>query len=109
MADGKDLHAQRLRFRRGLAREAVLYWFRPARRWPVVNSWAEQLLRIRAALEGRPQYAFVRLSAPSSGTPSSDLAEFAVAIAPAIRSVVDRVGTPAPERAHGEPGGSMRR
>jgi len=93
MEDGKDLHAQQLRFRRGLAREAVLYWFQPARRWPF-SGGAEQLLRIRDALDGRPQYAFVRLSAPSTGTPGSDLAEFAVEIAPAIRSLVDRVGTP---------------
>jgi EpsI family protein len=93
MEDGKDLHARRLRFRRGLAREAVLYWFQPARRWPV-SSGIEQLMRIRDALEGRPQYAFVRLSAPSSGTPASDLAEFAVEIAPTIRGLLDRVGTP---------------
>ena len=96
MKDGKDLHAQRLRFSRGLAREAVLYWFQPAQRWPV-NAGAEQLLRILDALEGRPQYAFVRLSAPSTGTSGSDLAEFAVEIAPAIRGLVDRVGTPALE------------
>jgi EpsI family protein len=97
MEDGQDLHAQRLGFRRGLAREAVLYWFQPARRWPVVNNGAEQLLRIIDALEGRPQYAFVRLSAPSTATPGSDLAEFAVEVAPAIRGLVDGVGTPALE------------
>jgi EpsI family protein len=96
MEDGKDLHAQQLRFSKGLAREAVLYWFQPARRWPV-NRGAEQLLRILDALEGRPQYAFVRLSAPSTETPGSELAEFAVEIAPAIRSLVDGVGTPALE------------
>jgi hypothetical protein len=107
MKDGKDLHAQQLRFSKGLARQAVLYWFQPARRWPV-NMGAEQLLRILDALEGRPQYAFVRLSAPSTGTSASDLAEFAVEIAPAIRGLVDRVGTPALERAHDRPGGSTR-
>jgi EpsI family protein len=96
LEDGQDLHAQRLRFRRGLEREAVLYWFQPARRWPV-SGGIEQLLRIRDALEGRPQYAFVRLSAPSTETSGSDLAEFAVEIAPAIRSLVDGVGTPALE------------
>jgi EpsI family protein len=93
MEDGKDLHAQQLRFSKGLAGQAVLYWFQPARRWPGTGG-TEQLLRIRDALEGRPQYAFVRLSAPSTGTPGSDLVEFAVEIAPAIRSLVDRVGAP---------------
>lgn len=107
LGEGNELHLQQLIFRRGLAREAVLYWFQPARRWPV-NMAAEQLLRILDALGGRPQYAFVRLSAPATETPGSDLAEFAVAIAPAIRSLVDRVGTPALERAHVEPGGSTK-
>ncbi len=96
MEDGQDLHAQRLMFRRGLALEAVLYWFQPARRWPV-SGGIEQLLRIRDALVGRPQYAFVRLSAPSTENPGNDLAEFAIEIAPAIRSLVDGVGTPALE------------
>ena len=47
------------------------------------------------AIAGRPQYAFVRLSARSDGNPvaAADLAEFAVGIAPAIRGVVERVGT----------------
>ncbi len=94
LGGAQELRAQHLSFHRGGAREAVLYWFQPAERWPL-DAGAEELRRMLDAVAGRPQYAFVRLSAPSDGSPvaAADLAEFAVGIAPAIRGVVERVGT----------------
>ncbi len=94
LGGAQELRAQQLSFHRGGAREAVLYWFQPAERWPL-DAGAEELLRMLDAVAGRPQYAFVRLSARSDGSPAAadDLAEFAVGIAPAIRGVVERVGT----------------
>lgn len=41
----------------------ALYWFQPAGRWPGTQAW-EQVARIGDSLAGRPQFAFVRLSAP---------------------------------------------
>jgi EpsI family protein len=92
LRDGDTLHAQELAFHRGQARQAVLYWFQPAARWPTASA-AEELLRVLDAVAGRPQYAFVRLSAPSDESPDAgrDLAEFAVGIAPAVRELTERL------------------
>ena len=72
--------------------EAVLYWFQPAERWPGQLA-VEELLRVLDAIAGRPQYAFVRLSGPSDASPTADedLAEFAAAIAPSIRTLVEAI------------------
>ena len=90
LVDGNTLATRRLEAHHGLARESVLYWFQPAKRWPVQTA-KEQFLRILDAARGRPQYAFVRLSGPTDGTPTAvrDLAEFAAEIAFSIRTLVD--------------------
>lgn len=78
----------------GSRREDVLYWFQPAERWPQVAA-AEELRRIVDAIAGRPQYAFVRISGPSDGSPATteDLTEFASEVAPIVRAVVDGIGS----------------
>ncbi len=80
----KMLDAQHLN-----ARETVFYWFQPAERWPA-SAAVEQLMRIVDAVVGRPQYAFVRLSAPGVAGPDTarDLAEFATRIAWPVRVAV---------------------
>ena len=75
--------------------ELVLYWFQPAHRWPVAAS-PEHLLRILDRFEGRPQYAFVRLSTDlgtrgdgSRADAEALLARMAIEAAPWIRKAVD--------------------
>ncbi len=92
--DGGTLHAQQLEFHQGNAREMVLYWFQPAERWPV-GAAGEQLLRVMDALRGRPQYAFVRLSArlggADNGATARDIEAFAAHAAPQIRRAVEQL------------------
>ena len=92
LADARSLRSRLLDFHKENLKEVVLYWFQPAGRWPT-RAAAEELLRIFDAAAGRPQYAFVRLSAASDGNPgvSRDLAEFAAEIAPAVRTAVERI------------------
>jgi EpsI family protein len=94
------LRTKRLEAHLGSAREAVLYWFQPAKRWPAPVA-VEELLRVVDAVAGRPQYAFVRLSAPSDGGDEAvrDLAEFAALIAAPIRGYVESGSFAAPARA----------
>ena len=94
LADGDMLLTRHLETHQGLAKESVLYWFQPARRWPA-RAAREQLLRVLDASRGQPQYAFVRISGPSDGGPTAvrDLAEFTAQIAASIRTAVDEVGT----------------
>jgi EpsI family protein len=91
------LRAKLLDAHHGTSRQAVLYWFQPAGRWPA-GATAEQVLRIFDAMAGRPQYAFVRLAAPVDGhlDGERDLAEFAARVARPIRAALeaDRGGTP---------------
>jgi EpsI family protein len=89
VGDSETMQAKLLDAHRGVSNEAVLYWFQPAGRWSA-GGVAEELLRILDAAAGRPQYAFVRLSAPSDGSPvaARDLAEFAAGVASTIRAVV---------------------
>jgi EpsI family protein len=84
------LRTKRLEAHRGSAKEAVLYWFQPADRWPVDEA-GEQLLRVWDAMRRRPQYAFVRISAPTDGGEAAarDLAEFAERIAEPVRDFVE--------------------
>ena len=91
---GDTLLARRLEAHLGLAKESVLYWFQPAKRWPAQPA-TEQVLRVLDAARGRPQYAFVRISGPTDGGSAAvrDLAEFAAEIAASIRAVVDEVGS----------------
>lgn len=86
------LWARQLQVHFGIARQAVLYWFQPSKRWPA-RAAVEQVRRLLDAVAGRPQYAFVRLSGPSDGRPAAaeDLAEFAAEIAPAIRTAVEEI------------------
>ncbi len=86
----------------GNAQQAVLYWFQPAERWPASPA-AEQLMRIVDAVLGRPQYAFVRLSAPRDAGPDAarDLAEFAKRIAWPVRVAVSGALDPEAPRTDG--------
>ncbi len=91
--DGEErLRAKLLDAHRGLETEAVLFWFQPARRWPASGA-LEELLRLADALGRAPQYAFVRLSAPSEGRPVAvhDLLEFAGLLAPSVRATVEEI------------------
>ena len=90
LAGSETLRTKRLEAHLGSEKEAVLYWFQPALRWPAPAA-GEQLLRIVDAVSGSPQYAFVRLSGPSdgSGDAARDLAEFAAGIAAPIRMFVE--------------------
>jgi len=90
LASDVKLHAKLLDVHKGAEREAVLYWFQPAGRWPGPAS-VEQLVRIFDAVAGRPQYAFVRLSARwASGLPAPEpeLADFASQIAWPVRDAL---------------------
>jgi EpsI family protein len=74
--------------------ELVLYWFQPARRWPA-HGVRELVLRMLDRLQGRPEYAFVRLSTqidrydPTS-RPAAEkrLERLAAELAPWVRRVV---------------------
>jgi len=81
-----------LHVQRGNEKEVVLYWFQPARRWPERGA-LEQLFRVFDAVVGRPEYAFVRLSAPAAPGEDStrDLLELAGEAADEIRRMVERV------------------
>jgi EpsI family protein len=94
LVDGDTLTTRHLEAHQGLAKESVLHWFQPAKRWPA-QATAEQLLRVLDAARGRPQYAFVRLSGPTDGGPTAvqDLAEFAGEVAASVRAVVDEAGS----------------
>ena len=90
LANGEKLNAKLLDAHKGAEREAVLYWFQPAGRWPELAA-VEQLVRIFDALAGRPQYAFVRLSrkwASGLPAPEPDLADFASQIAWPVRDAL---------------------
>jgi len=93
------LRAKLLDAHRDLEKEAVLYWFQPAGRWPAQGA-LEEILRIGDAIGGRPQYAFARLSAPAGDrVPASteeDLVEFARLVAPTIRENVERLAAVRP-------------
>lgn len=93
------LRAKVLEAHRGQEKEAVLYWFQPAGRWPAHGA-LEEILRIGDAMRGAPQYAFVRLSAPTSdraqGATEEDLVEFARLVAPAIRESVEGIASTRP-------------
>jgi EpsI family protein len=104
LGSSATLRTKRLEAHRGSAKEVVLYWFQPAKRWPAPDV-GEQLMRVVDAVSGRPQYAFVRLSGPTDGgsTATRDLAEFAERIALPIRVFVDNddsEGFPDQERDH---------
>ena len=91
--DEETLTTKLLATQNGSRREEVLYWFQPARRWPA-TAMSEELLRVVDAVAGRPQYAFVRLSGPAGGDQMpEDLSAFAAEIAPAVRAVVDSIGS----------------
>jgi EpsI family protein len=94
LVDGDTLTTRRLEAHLGLAKESVLYWFQPAKRWPA-QSATEQLLRVLDAVRAHPQYAFVRISGRTDGGPTAtrDLAEFAAEIAASVRAVVDELGS----------------
>jgi hypothetical protein len=90
MPGEEELVVQELEVQQAAARERVLYWFQPARRWSS-GLLPEELLRIGDAALGRPQHAFVRLSAPLGGGAEveSDLIELAREAALAIRGQLD--------------------
>lgn len=95
LADGKSLSAKLLAATLGPQEELVLYWFQPAGRWPR-RTPVELALRGIDALEGRSQYAFVRLSTriasadrDQRSAAEARLVEAARALAPAVRAAVD--------------------
>jgi EpsI family protein len=94
-ADPQILRAKLLEAHHGLDREAVLYWFQPAGRWPAVGA-VEEILRVGDAVNGTSQYAFVRLSTPYGDDASAahDLLEFARLLAPSVRARVDSLSAP---------------
>jgi EpsI family protein len=94
-ADPQILRAKLLDAHHGLDREAVLYWFQPAGRWPAVGA-VEEILRVGDAVNGTSQYAFVRLSTPYGDDASAahDLLEFARLLAPSVRARVDSLSAP---------------
>jgi len=96
-----QIAATQLEAHLGVQYQTALYWFQPAARWPM-SSAVEQLMRIYDAITGRPQYAFVRFTAPSSQKESAidDLAAFASQIAPAIRAAVEQPHDAAGESPH---------
>ena len=100
LADSETLRTKRLEAHLGPLKEAVLYWFQPAARWPAPEA-GEELLRVVDAVNGRPQYAFVRLSGPSDGSDAAarDLAEFAALVAFPIRAYVESGGSRPPQGA----------
>jgi len=106
LANGESLHAKLLDVHLGTDRQAVLYWFQPAARWPATAA-IDQFLRILDAIAGRPQYAFVRLSIPAGGSaaePERDLAAFAEEIAWPVREALDGSHPTGPDRqASGDP------
>ena len=91
------LEARLLRAHKEALHEEVLYWFQAAHRWPRRPA-IEQLLRIRDAAYGQPQYAFVRLSAATAPgmTLEPGLIAFAGHVAPAIRRSVEQVRSESP-------------
>jgi EpsI family protein len=90
------LRAKLLEAHLGSYQQKVLYWFQPAARWPQ-GAAVEQLVRIVDAVANRPQYAFVRLSAPEGEAHDAvaDLAEFAARIAWPVRNGLDGAGVDA--------------
>ena len=90
LEDFAVVHAAALRVHHQRRRQSVLYWFQPAGRWPEPPA-LDQLYRVFDALVGRPQYAFVRLSAgeDDAGQADADLAEFAALAAPSLRAAVE--------------------
>jgi EpsI family protein len=96
-ADAPALRAKLLDAHRGLEREAVIYWFQPAGRWPASGA-LEEILRLADAVRATPQYGFVRLSAPTENRPEAaqDLLEFAGLLAPSVRGAVETLHPPAP-------------
>ena len=90
---GERFAATRLNVHKGSEKRSVLYWFQPADRW-TRGTIVEEALRIVDAVRGRPQYAFVRISAAASSSqhPKDPLVEFARIVAPAIRQSVDNHG-----------------
>jgi EpsI family protein len=96
LADGETLRVQQLDARNESSRQTVVYWFQPAERWPT-SAALEELWRTFDAVAGRPQYAFVRLTAPDllRRVAADDLAESAALIARPVRSAVEGDGEPA--------------
>lgn len=90
LGEAGSLRARELALQQAGQESAVLYWFQPAGRWPVAAA-LEELLRLYDAVTGRPQYAFVRISGRTAAGPESaaQLADFARALAPAIRTEVE--------------------
>ena len=83
------LVATQLDLQQGHLEQVALYWFQPAERWPVAYV-PEQVLLVLDALAGRPQYAFVRLSAPSArGGTVEDLSAFASGISWPVRRALE--------------------
>jgi EpsI family protein len=89
LSNQETLRVKLLDAQQSRSQQAVLYWFQPAQRWPA-SAAVEQLVRVFDALAGRPQYAFVRLSAPRGQGPAAarDLAEFATHISWPVRVAV---------------------
>ncbi len=85
----ETLQAKQLAVHQGTLEETVVYWFQPADRWPVSDA-PEQIAQLVDAVRGRPQYAFVRLSAIGDERQVlDDVMELASVIARPIRGDVE--------------------
>jgi EpsI family protein len=90
LPDGGALHARLLEAELDGQRELVLYWFQPVGRWPAAP-WVEELARVWDAMQGTPQYVFVRqsLPLPAGADPQAAIQRFAQQLAPEIRRLLD--------------------
>jgi EpsI family protein len=93
MKDGGTLQARTFKAHLNGKEESVLYWFQPVGRWPKAM-WLEQLLRVYDSIRGTPQYAFVRLSAPSSPGTEKALVGFAQEMGLQARKVLETARHP---------------
>jgi EpsI family protein len=86
LPQGGRLAGKLLTAHQGSDERKALYWFQPAGRWPGSQGW-EQVARIGDSLAGRPQFAFVRLSAPveAGQDVEADLVAFAAEIGWPVR------------------------
>ena len=91
LPEGAKLSGNLLTAHQGNDERKALYWFQPAGRWPGGQMW-EQVARIGDSLAGRPQFAFVRLSAPAE--PERDVEGDLVAFAAEIGWPVRRALAP---------------
>jgi EpsI family protein len=88
LAGGESLVGRMMLATQAGQEELVLYWFQPVGRWPERAPW-EPLLRAYDGFSGRPQYVFVRLSAPRGEKTQEELVAMGRELAPWLRGAMD--------------------